>query len=124
WVAQDVQALETAALSRAEFSAALVAAALEDDALVVEHRCEQLARQQRWIQSAGVSELPDGAVSSCYRFVYDLYQSVLMQRVPAARRMRLHQRMGEWLERPAGGKAAGGAGGRLREGGGGGRAGA
>jgi hypothetical protein len=98
----DVEVLEAAALERAEFSAALVAAALDDVQLVVEQRCEYLARQQRWILSAGLTELPDGGVSGCYRFVYDLYQSVLTQRVPAARRMRLHQRMGEWLERTAG----------------------
>ena len=102
----DVEVLEAAALARAEFSAALVAAALDDDPLIVEQRCEYLARQQRWIQSAGLTALSDGGVSGCYRFVYDLYQSVLTQRVSAARRMRLHHRMGEWLERTAGDDAA------------------
>src|SRR5262245_18771250 len=87
----EVELLEAAALGRGEFSAALVGAALEEDALDVEQRCEQLACAQRWILPAGLAELSDGSVSGSYRFVYGLYQSVFAQRVPPARRIRLHQ---------------------------------
>lgn len=102
----DVALLEAAALARFEFSAALAAAALEADAAVIEERCEELARRQQWIRASGLVELPGGNVSGCYRFVHGLHQSVLAQRVPAARALRLHRRIGEWLEGLAGDKAA------------------
>jgi DNA-binding winged helix-turn-helix (wHTH) protein len=106
FAADDVALLEAAALARFEFSAALAAAALEADPAAIEQRCEELARQHQWIRASGVVELPGGNVSACYRFVHGLYQSVLAQRVPAARALRLHRRIGEWLERLSGDKAA------------------
>ena len=41
---------------------------------------------------------PDGTVAGCYGFVHALYQQVLYQRVSAAQRVRLHQRIGARLE--------------------------
>src|SRR5262249_28972363 len=58
------------------------------------------------IRSTGMTDLPDGTVSGTYGFTHRLYQSVLAQRVPPARSMRLHQRIGEWLEHTAGDRAA------------------
>jgi DNA-binding winged helix-turn-helix (wHTH) protein len=104
--AEDVELLEAAALARAEFPAAMVAAALDADPLTVERRCDDLARQAQWVVPGGVAELADGGVSGCYRFTHGLYRSVLAERVTATRRMRLHQRLGEWLERAAGERAA------------------
>ena len=101
-----VALLETAALARGEFSAALVGTALDADPLAIEQRCEELARQQQWIRTTGMTDLPDGTVSGTYGFTHRLYQSVFAQRVPPARSMRLHQRIGEWLEHTAGDRAA------------------
>jgi tetratricopeptide (TPR) repeat protein len=43
--------------------------------------------------------LPDGTPLAHYAFTHNLYPQVLGARVPEARRVRLHQRIGEWLER-------------------------
>jgi predicted ATPase len=42
-----------------------------------------------------------------YHFTHSLYPSVLTERVSAARRLRLHQRIGEWLEQTYGAHAGG-----------------
>lgn len=47
-------------------------------------------------------ERPDGTRVARYRFTHGLYASVLVERVSAARRLRLHQRLGDWLERTYG----------------------
>ncbi|MEO8601484.1 MAG: AAA family ATPase [bacterium] len=99
----DATLLEAAALARGEFSAALVAAALAVDPLAVEARCEHLARAGLGLRAAGSEELPDGTASGRYRFTHELYRDVLAARIPAARRARLHLRIGEWLERAHGG---------------------
>lgn len=96
--ADDVALLEAAALARDEFPAAMVAAAIEADALRVELRCEDLARRTQWIAACGAVDLSAGGVSGRYRFTHELYRSVCAERVPTARRVRLHQRLGEWVE--------------------------
>lgn len=102
----DVALLETAALGRIEFPAAMVAAALEIDPLTVERRCAALAHGTQLVRPIGTAELPDGTVSACYRFTHGLYRSVLAQRVTGSRRVQLHQRLGRWLERAVGDRAA------------------
>jgi DNA-binding winged helix-turn-helix (wHTH) protein len=102
----DVALLEAAALAGDDFSAELLAAALDDEPLRVEARCEHLAQQRQWLRASGISALPDGRVSGCYRFRHGLGRSVFAQRLPAVRRARVHQRLGEWLERVAGDTAA------------------
>jgi predicted ATPase len=63
-----------------------------------EVRCERLARRGRWLWAEGVQAWPDGTVSEGYAFVHALYQEVVSDRLTAARRRRLHQRLGEALE--------------------------
>jgi DNA-binding winged helix-turn-helix (wHTH) protein len=104
--ASDLALLEAAALARAEFPVALVAAALGLDALAVEQRCEELARQGQWLVGGGVAELPDGAASSTYRFTHAVYRDVLGQRMAPSRRAQVHLRLGDWVERTYGERAA------------------
>jgi DNA-binding winged helix-turn-helix (wHTH) protein len=104
--ARDVALLEAAALAGDDFSTALLGAALAEEPLEVEQRCERLARQRQWLQACGLAELPDGSVSGRYRFVHGLGRSIFAQRLPAVRRARVHQHIGEWLERVAGDAAA------------------
>ena len=92
------QLLEIASIAGATFSAAAVAAGLEDEVVSVEAQCEALARQEHFIQTTGVEEWPDGTVSSQYCFHHALYQEVLAGRIGAARHRQLHRRIGERKE--------------------------
>lgn len=87
--------LEAASVAGMVFSAAALAAALDDDVEAVEDRCEALARREQFIRSSSVEEWPDGTVAAHYRFLHILYQQVLYERLPAARRVRLHTQIGE-----------------------------
>ena len=87
--------LEAASVAGVEFSALALAAGLEEDPVVVETRCNELARERQYIQECGVQELPNGEVVARYGFVHSLYQSVLYERLPAARRVQLHRLIGE-----------------------------
>jgi DNA-binding winged helix-turn-helix (wHTH) protein/tetratricopeptide (TPR) repeat protein len=90
--------LEGASVAGVEFSAAAVAAALEEGVVRAEEGCEGLARRHQFLQAAGVSEWPDGTVAARYRFRHELYHNVIYQRAAAARRRQLHQRIGERLD--------------------------
>jgi DNA-binding winged helix-turn-helix (wHTH) protein/tetratricopeptide (TPR) repeat protein len=96
---EQQQVLEAASVAGVEFSATAVAAALDEDMVGVEDRCEALARRHQFLRPLAIAEWPDGTVTARYAFVHALYQSVLYNRVPGARRRLLHQRIGERSER-------------------------
>ncbi|MBI3757219.1 MAG: tetratricopeptide repeat protein [Deltaproteobacteria bacterium] len=85
--------------------AGAVAAAIADDLLRVEGRCEQLARRGTVLQVRGTMEWPDGTVAGRYGFLHALYQDVLYSRLPAAQRVRLHHQVGERAEQAYGERA-------------------
>ena len=87
--------LEAASVAGVEFSTPALAAGLEEDPDVVEARCSELARQRQFIQDCGVHELPTKEVVTRYGFVHALYQNVLYERLPAARRVQLHRLIAE-----------------------------
>lgn len=103
---EEQRLLEVASVAGAEFSAA-AAAGLETDrdrdreeeTAAVEERCEALVRREQFLKARGTAEWPDGTVAARYSFVHALYQNVLYERVTAARRVRLHRRIGEREER-------------------------
>jgi DNA-binding winged helix-turn-helix (wHTH) protein/tetratricopeptide (TPR) repeat protein len=95
---EEQRLLEGASVAGVEFSAAAVAAALEEKVVRAEECCEELARRHPFLQATGVSEWPDGIVAARFRFRHELYQNVIYQRAAAARRRQLHQRIGERLE--------------------------
>lgn len=64
----------------------------------VEDRCSNLARSGNLLLECEPSRWPDGTVCACYRFVHDIIQEVLYERIPAGRRARLHGRIGDRLE--------------------------
>ena len=113
------QALEAAAAAGVEFSAAEVAAALAGpapaghpappgagDVVQAEQVCEGLARRHRFLEERGVEEWPDGTVATRYRFAHELYHNAVYERVPVARRVRLHLTIGSRLEAAWGTRAA------------------
>lgn len=87
--------LEAASVAGVEFSTSALAAGLEEDPRVVEVRCNELARQRQYLQECGVQELPNGEVVTRFGFVHALYQNVLYERLPVARRVHLHRLIGE-----------------------------
>jgi len=89
--------LEVGSVVGNEFAAAVVAAGLGGDVEQIEAWCEGLARRGQWLRSRGHSVWPDGTVSARYDFIHALYQEAVYNRIPAARRLRLHWRIGERL---------------------------
>ena len=92
---EDQQVLEAASISGMTVSALAIASALREDVVKVEGRCEELARRNCFLRSCGVGEFPDGTVSARYGFIHWLYVTTLYERIPAARRAKLHKDMAE-----------------------------
>jgi hypothetical protein len=103
--AEDRLILEIASVAGMEFSAAAVAAGVAIAAEAIEEQCAGLARQGRFLQTQNREDWPDGTVAASYRFLHALYQEVLYQRLPAGRRQRLHQHIGERKEHAYGERA-------------------
>ena len=89
--------LEAASGVGVEFAVAAVSAAMERDEDTIEEVCETLAKREQFLRAKGLSEWPDGTLSTRYRFIHALYQEVLYGRIAPGRRIRLHQRIGERL---------------------------
>ena len=98
--------LEAASVAGVEFSTLALAAGLEEDPYQVEERCLELARQRQYIQDCGVHELPNGDVTTRYGFIHALYQNVLYERIPEARRAQVHRLIAERGEEVYGERAA------------------
>ncbi|MDX1584838.1 MAG: hypothetical protein R3338_14665, partial [Thermoanaerobaculia bacterium] len=91
--------LEIASVIGRRFPVSLVAATLpaaDDD---LERICERLTRESSILESAGTEQWGDGALTSSYAFTHDLYVDVVYEGIPALRRARLHQLVGQALER-------------------------
>jgi DNA-binding winged helix-turn-helix (wHTH) protein/predicted ATPase len=99
---QEQRLLEIGSVVGREFSTATVAAVLGETLDEVEEWCEELARRDRFLQSAEIRERPDSASAACYKFIHALYQEVLYSRMTLRRRTRLHQQIGEREEREYG----------------------
>jgi DNA-binding winged helix-turn-helix (wHTH) protein/predicted ATPase len=102
---EELRILEGASVAGVEFASAAAAAAADQDVLSTEEHCERLVRQHHFLQAKGLGEWPDGTVSARYRFGHELYHRVVYERVAAARRRRLHERLGQRLEVAYGAKA-------------------
>lgn len=97
--------LEVASVAGAEFSAAALAVAADiaiDDA---DAYCAELCRRESFLVARGPDEWPDGTLSGRYGFRHALYQEVVHEHVPAARRVELHRRIGARLEAAFGDRA-------------------
>jgi predicted ATPase len=94
----DREILETASAAGLEFVAASVAAGAGISEEEAETRCAALARQGRFLQLLEPAEWPDGTMSARFRFLHHLFPEVLYDRVPPARRARLHRQIGDRLE--------------------------
>lgn len=93
-----ISMLEAGSVAGLSFPAQAVAAAVEEPIERVEDVCEGLVRSHRLLRADGSATWPDQSVGVAYMFTHAVYQRALYDRVPAARRRRLHQRIGERLE--------------------------
>lgn len=97
--------LEAASVAGVEFSAASVSAALSQEVVAIEEVCLRLARRGQFIRQACAFEWPDGTVAAGCEFIHELYRQTTYERIGAARRAQLHQRIGERQEAAYGARA-------------------
>jgi predicted ATPase len=95
---EERQLLEVGSVAGVAFSAAAVAAGLDDDVIRIDEQCAAVTRRSQWLQPYGEQTWPDGTVAGCYGFVHALYQEVLYNRLTAARRVYLHRQIGRRVE--------------------------
>ncbi len=103
--AAEQQILEGASVAGVEFTVGAVAAAVGISLPEVEVQCEALAREGQFVRTADVRAFPSGTVTAQYAFVHAVYQETLYERVGAARRVRWHQSIAQWMETVAGEQA-------------------
>jgi predicted ATPase/DNA-binding winged helix-turn-helix (wHTH) protein len=102
---EEQHVLAVGSVAGVEFSAAAVAAGLGQEVVHIEACCESLARRGPFLQSRGEQSWPDGTVAGKYGFAHAVYQEVVYTRLPAARRVQLHRRIGEGEEAGYGAQA-------------------
>jgi DNA-binding winged helix-turn-helix (wHTH) protein len=102
----EQRALEAASVIGAEFSTALVAAALELSPIDVDDLCDGLVRRGLFLHRAGSEVWPDNTAATRYRVGHALVQEVCFARTAPARRQRWHRLVAEALERGYGDHAA------------------
>jgi tetratricopeptide (TPR) repeat protein len=100
------QTLAAASVAGTIFSAAAVAAALDTLITEVETRCEEVTRQQLFVQRAGMEAWPDGTVAARYGFRHALYQELWHEQGTVNQRQEWHQRIGLRKELAYNGRAS------------------
>jgi DNA-binding winged helix-turn-helix (wHTH) protein/tetratricopeptide (TPR) repeat protein len=96
--AEEQQILTLASIAGVEFATAAIDAGASSTVSDIEAICARLSRREQFIRATGVSEWPDGTVTTRYSFLHALYQEAFYDRVPAGLRSTWHRRMGERLE--------------------------
>jgi predicted ATPase len=86
--------LEGASVVGMECSAVAIGAGLEEAVEWVDELCEALVRRHQFLLPARLVELPDGTITTRYKFSHILYLEVLYRLIPAMRRGQMHRRVG------------------------------
>jgi len=95
--ADDRDLVMACAVAGSTAPAAAVAAALDADEDKVDDRLHDVAARSGILVADDPEMWPDGTVTSVFRFRHSLYEEVLYAGLPARRRVRLHQGLGERL---------------------------
>jgi predicted ATPase len=93
--APEQRILEAAAAVGSEFTARLVAAALETDTTEVAERCDDLVRQRQFLNVVNTLASNDQTDDSRYAFRHDLYRSAAFDRSSPSRLILWYRRIGE-----------------------------
>jgi DNA-binding winged helix-turn-helix (wHTH) protein/tetratricopeptide (TPR) repeat protein len=97
--AEDRRALEFASVQGEVFTSAVLAGLLEVDDLALEERLDRLDKVHRLIQTMEEDDLPDGTLTTRYRFAHVLYQNSLYSDLVNKRRVLLHHQAGDLMIR-------------------------
>ena len=84
---------EAASVAGIEWSAASVAAAMDEPFEAVDERCAAMARRGMLLHGHGETVWPDGTAAGQYGFSHALYREVIYHQVPVARRRDAHRRV-------------------------------
>jgi serine/threonine protein kinase/tetratricopeptide (TPR) repeat protein len=95
--AEERRALQYASVEGTEFISTVTAKLLGMDEIDLEERLAHIAKTHRLIEMLGEEELPDGSLTTRYRFAHALYQNFLYGDLVNKRRIVLHQQAGEQL---------------------------
>jgi tetratricopeptide (TPR) repeat protein len=93
----DQRALQYASVEGEEFQSTVLAHLLDADDMELEERLARLDRVHRLVTTVAEEELPDGTLTTRYRFSHALYRDALYEDVVSQRRMRLHLLIGQRL---------------------------
>ena len=93
------EVLEAASVARPHAWLRVIAAALDRPIDHVERVCVTLAWTGQMLQRAAKFDYPNGEPGQAFEFTHGLYAEVIYSRIPAARCVRLHQRVADFLER-------------------------
>jgi DNA-binding winged helix-turn-helix (wHTH) protein/tetratricopeptide (TPR) repeat protein len=96
---EDRRTLGYASIQGEEFTSVLLAGLLGTDDVALEERLDRLDKVHRLIKTIEEDELPDGTVSTRYRFTHVLYQNAVYQDLVSKRRALLHRRTGDLMLR-------------------------
>jgi len=95
---EERQVLECASIVGASFSPGLVASVLGQSEEEVEERLWRLAARGGWVRQCKGGGWEANGAGSCFEFGHSLYQEVLYEQIPPARKARLHRQAGELME--------------------------
>src|SRR5215472_4699351 len=98
--------LEAASVAGAEFSAAAIAAALQQPHSEIEACCTALARREQFVVTQGIKTWPDGTIAANIRFHHSLYREALYDRIPPGHRGEWHERIAARTEQAYGTRTA------------------
>ena len=102
---EDQGLLEAASIAGRAFSAAELAAVVNQATEDIEARLAMLAHHGQFIEACGLIEWPDGTVAAGYSFLHDLYREILYDRIPPSRQRRWHLQIGARKETGYGARA-------------------
>lgn len=97
--AAERRLVDAAAVAGEELDAAAVAGGLGEHVEAIDTELRGLAVRTALLGEVGVSTWPDGTTAGRFRFRHGLYRDVLYRGIPAARRAKLHRRIGTAIER-------------------------
>src|SRR6267142_2236101 len=95
--AEERRSLQYASVEGTEFLSTVTANLLGVDEIDLEERLAHLGKTHRLIETLGEEELPDGTLTTRYRFAHALYQNFLYSDLVNKRRIALHLQAGEQL---------------------------
>ncbi|HEX5733896.1 MAG TPA: AAA family ATPase [Blastocatellia bacterium] len=90
---QEQRVLEAASVVGMNCSVEAITAALDGDALEIEERCEEIARRHQFLSPPQVVVLPDGTITTRFKFNHMLYLDAIYARIAPTRRAEMHRRI-------------------------------